>query len=34
MYDENTQNIFIEGNDGYQKAKNYMNNYAFTFKKN
>ena len=24
MYDENTQNIFIEGNDGYQRAKNFM----------
>ena len=24
MYDENTQNIIIEGNDGYQKAKNFM----------
>ena len=24
MYDENTQNIIVEGNDGYQKTKNYM----------
>ncbi len=24
MYDESTQNIIIEGNDGYQKAKNFM----------
>ncbi len=24
MYDDNTQNIFVEGNEGYQKAKNYM----------
>jgi len=24
MYDENTQNIIVEGNEGYQKAKNYM----------
>jgi len=24
MYDEETQNIIIEGNEGYQKAKNYM----------
>ena len=24
MYDENTQNIIIEGNEGYQKAKNFM----------
>ena len=24
MYDDETQNIFVEGNDGYQKAKNYM----------
>ncbi len=24
MYDENTQNIFVEGNEGYQKTKNYM----------
>ena len=24
MYDEETQNIIIEGNDGYQKAKNFM----------
>ena len=24
MYDDNTQNITIEGNEGYQKAKNYM----------
>ena len=24
MYDDNTQNIIIEGNDGYQKAKNFM----------
>ncbi len=24
MYDDDTQNIIIEGNDGYQKAKNYM----------
>ena len=24
MYDENTQNVIIEGNEGYQKAKNYM----------
>ncbi|MBD1161679.1 Rne/Rng family ribonuclease [Pelagibacterales bacterium SAG-MED15] len=24
MYDETTQNIIIEGNDGYQKAKNFM----------
>ena len=24
MYDENTQNIIVEGNDGYQKAKNFM----------
>ncbi len=24
MYDEKTQNIIIEGNDGYQKAKNFM----------
>ncbi len=24
MYDDDTQNIIVEGNDGYQKAKNYM----------
>ena len=24
MYDDNTQNIVVEGNEGYQKAKNYM----------
>ncbi len=24
MYDEDTQNIIVEGNDGYQKAKNFM----------
>ena len=24
MYDDETQNIFVEGNEGYQKAKNYM----------
>ena len=24
MYDEETQNIYVEGNDGYQKTKNYM----------
>jgi len=24
MYDDSTQNIFVEGNEGYQKAKNYM----------
>ena len=24
MYDENTQNIIVEGNEGYQKAKNFM----------
>ena len=24
MYDENTKNILIEGNEGYQKAKNFM----------
>ena len=24
MYDDDTQNIVIEGNDGYQRAKNYM----------
>ena len=24
MYDDETQNIVVEGNDGYQKAKNYM----------
>jgi len=24
MYDENTKNIIIEGNEGYQKAKNFM----------
>ncbi len=24
MYDEETQNIVVEGNEGYQKAKNYM----------
>ena len=24
MYDETTQNVIIEGNDGYQKAKNFM----------
>ena len=24
MYDEETQNIYVEGNEGYQKAKNYM----------
>ena len=24
MYDENTQNIIIEGNEGYKKAQNYM----------
>ncbi len=24
MYDEETKNIIVEGNDGYQKAKNYM----------
>ena len=24
MYDEDTQNIIVEGNEGYQKAKNFM----------
>ena len=24
MYDENTKNIFVEGNDGYKKAQNFM----------
>ena len=24
MYDENTKNIFIEGNEGYKKAQNFM----------
>ena len=24
MYDENTKNIFVEGNEGYQKAQNFM----------
>ena len=24
MYDENTNNIIIEGNEGYQKAKSFM----------
>ena len=24
MYDENTKNIIVEGNEGYQKAKNFM----------
>ena len=24
MYDEETQNIYVEGNEGYQKTKNYM----------
>ena len=24
MYDENTQSIIVEGNEGYQKAKNFM----------
>ena len=24
MYDDETQNITVEGNEGYQKAKNYM----------
>ena len=24
MYDDETQNIIVEGNEGYQKAKNYM----------
>ena len=24
MYDDNTQNIIVEGNEGYQKTKNYM----------
>ena len=24
MYDEEAQNIIVEGNEGYQKAKNYM----------
>ena len=24
MYDEETQSIIVEGNEGYQKAKNYM----------
>ena len=24
MYDNNTKYIYIEGNDGYQKAKNFM----------
>ncbi len=26
MYDENTQSIFVEGNDGYKKAQNFMKN--------
>ena len=26
MYDENTQNIIVEGNDGYKKAQNFMKN--------
>ena len=24
MYDDETQSIIVEGNEGYQKAKNYM----------
>ena len=24
MYDEDTKNIIVEGNEGYQKAKNFM----------
>ena len=24
MYDENTQNVFVEGNEGYKKAQNFM----------
>ena len=24
MYDDNTKNIIVEGNEGYQKAKNFM----------
>ena len=24
MFDENTQNIIIEGNEGYKKAQNFM----------
>ena len=24
MYDDETQNIYVEGNEGYQKTKNYM----------
>ena len=24
MYDDDTQNIFVEGNEGYQKTKNYL----------
>ena len=24
MYDENTKNIIIEGNEGYKKAQNFM----------
>ena len=24
MYDDETKSIIVEGNDGYQKAKNYM----------
>ena len=27
MYDDDTQNIFVEGNEGYQKTKNYLKNY-------
>ena len=26
MYDENTQNVIVEGNDGYKKAQNFMKN--------
>ena len=24
MYDENTNNIFVEGNEGYKKAQSFM----------
>ena len=30
MYDENTKNISIEGNEGYKKAQNFMNDDAIT----
>ena len=34
MYDENTKNIIVEGNEGYKNSKFYENVNAITCKKN